>query len=101
VKIHDYRKEKSGFGHDLAAVSLRDDGKIIKASGWGKGIKKGDAFLISFARHDTWSTYKVVEINYYKNPKDMFKVKLEFWPTLIGKKKEEVEKVIGGTIACV
>lgn len=73
MKTHDYRKRY--WGHDY---TFEPTDKGLKASlmGWGSGIVAGDILLLENKKNG--SLYRVKEIKYFSDPKDMWSVKAEF-----------------------
>jgi hypothetical protein len=84
MTTHDYTKNRRRWGHDYVIFEVEKGGKILKTSGWGHGIKKGDAILFDNkdARppENPTTRYKVKEIEYLSNPPDMWRATLEFFP---------------------
>ena len=76
AKTHDYTKR--GWGHDFTITTVIDRVKQLKASGWGYGIRCGDFLLLPNKLGIT--RYRVININYYSNPADMWNADLSFAP---------------------
>ena len=78
--VHDFRKNKRGWGHDYT-FEPSDDGVRGRAAGWKHGIKVGDILLFSNAKSPSGeSPYQVTKIKYFRDPPDMWKADLEFAP---------------------
>ena len=87
-KEHDF-VDKS-WGHNVSISRIIDGGKKMKVFGWCRGIKEGDILYLRNYDDGVWfSAYEVVEIDYYRNPSDMFSAKLK-WKEMEIKEKEKV-----------
>ncbi|MEG2376839.1 MAG: hypothetical protein RSC43_00625 [Clostridia bacterium] len=75
---HDYTRAKRRWGHDLTYSPVDAGGVILKASGWGLGINKGDYILLSNGADET--RYQFDSIAYYGNPHDMWSAVLVYAP---------------------
>jgi hypothetical protein len=67
-----------GWGNSYKVMTITNGGINIKLAGWRRGIESGD-FLILANKGDT-TRYKVTEIEYQRDPTDMFFAKAEFSP---------------------
>lgn len=74
MKTHDYTI--STWGHDVMWDVLPDD--RLKLTGWGYGIKPGDYIILSNAGNST--RYKIDEITYRSDPRDMWSAVASFHP---------------------
>ena len=86
AKTHDYGPGTRGWGHDYT-WEPEPGGLRGTAIGHGAGISNGDYILLE--RHDNNSgrllsdgrtRYRVVSIEYYADPTDMWQATLEFAP---------------------
>lgn len=76
---HDYRQSTKRWGHDLGVLNLLPD-NVIETYGWGRGIKEGDYVLLTNSPLGTDTRYQVKEIEYKRDPADMWFAKLAFAP---------------------
>jgi hypothetical protein len=81
-EIHDYRTKS--WGHDIAFNPI-EEGLKASATGWGprsgKRIREGDFLILSNPESRSGiAPYKVTSVEYYQDPPDRFKAKLEFAP---------------------
>lgn len=74
--VHDYTLR--GPGHDYN-FNPRNDGLEASMIGWGRGIKDGDYLILAHQDGDT-TRYRVKSINYFMDPRDMWKADVEFAP---------------------
>ncbi len=74
---HDYGPGNRHWGHDYSFTPA-DGGHRGSATGWGRGIHKGDYLLL--ANGDRATRYRVVTIRYYTDPSDMWQAQLAFAP---------------------
>ena len=75
-KTHDYTAP--AWGHDYVIHEIIDNGNTLKMMGWGTGLCKGHFLLL---RNGTESTrYQVAEIEYFDDPRDMWRVTATFAP---------------------
>lgn len=80
TKTHDYRTHVRGWGHDLV-FTPRDGGLKAKIMGWGQGIQKGDAILMSNPDAPSGeAVYRVLQVEYYRDPPDMWTLEAVFEP---------------------
>lgn len=81
---HIFTEKKRGWGHDYCIRDVLEAGAILKAMGWKRGIRAGDFMIFTHSRpaKDGSKTvrYQVTEIQYYRDPPDMWSAKLEFSP---------------------
>lgn len=70
MQIHDYTHGHRGWGHDFCVLGIIDGGKLLRVSGWGVGIKVGDA--LDLQNGTGKSFYLVVEIKYMSDPADQW-----------------------------
>lgn len=89
-ETHDYRKPRLTWGHNITYRPI-DGGRLLSAQGWGRGLKEGDYILLSNGSADT--RYAIGEIDYYMDPKDMWKATLVFDPRT---KPEDFEGYVNG-----
>ena len=73
---HDYRKQ--GWGHAVRARLATEDGRVIDIDGHGRGIRPGDYLLMRAGSGET--RYQVDEIEYQRDPPDMFFGRATFAP---------------------
>lgn len=73
---HDYTQR--GWGHDFAVLAVMDGGQTLRASGWGRGLEVGH-FLI-LANKGSTTRYRITEIEYRRDPDDMWAATLAFDP---------------------
>lgn len=73
---HDYTSPR--WGRSFNVLSVEDGGQCIKVVGWGLGIKRKDYLILPNEGGTT--RYRVVEIDYYEDPRDMWRATLEFAP---------------------
>jgi hypothetical protein len=78
--IHDYTVRE--WGHDVTIRQVKKGGKVLEASGWGRGIKKGHVLLLP--NGDTSTRYTVKAIRYFADPSDMWSATLRFAPREAG-----------------
>lgn len=81
---HDYTQRC--WGHDLAVLSVHEEGRRLEASGWGLGITTGDWLLLE--NHGQQTRYRVKDIDYASAPPDMWRATLLFDP----RSPEELER---------
>ena len=67
---HDYTAKTLCWGHSYESVG----GNIL---GWGTGIKSGDNLLFD-SQSGVRALYRVVKIEYYRDPRDMWKAEVSF-----------------------
>jgi hypothetical protein len=76
VRTHDYTHRTCG--HDYCIHGVEQNGVILRTSGWGGGILRGDYLTLP---NDGASTrYRVTDIWYFSDPPDMWMADLEFAP---------------------
>lgn len=75
MKTHDYTNRH--WGHDYTFSPI-DNGAKGELMGWGTGIEAGDYLIIQ--NGDGSTRYQVEEIEYFSNPKDMWKATATFAP---------------------
>jgi MioC protein len=75
-KEHDYTQPE--WGHSFNIIKSENGGHRLKVVGWGLGIKKKDYLILPNEGGTT--RYRVTEINYYFDPRDMWNATLEFAP---------------------
>jgi len=74
---HDYTSKMRGWGHDIM-YTVVDEGRQLQAMGWGYNIKRGDYILLS--NEQRYTRYRVGDINYFRDPSDMWQATLIFDP---------------------
>lgn len=75
-KTHNYTKARRRWGHDYVIASIENEGLILNAMGWGHGLRPGDYILMDNAKDST--RYKIQEVSYMADPKDMWEATLTF-----------------------
>jgi hypothetical protein len=75
-KTHDFTKQ--GWGYATSGWNTKDGGLTVSCCGWGRGISRGDYILLKNGSADT--RYLFEEIEYYRDPSDMWHAKLKFAP---------------------
>ncbi len=75
AKTHDYTRRE--WGHDYVFNPV-EGGLKAHAMGWGYGISKEDFLILQ--NGDGSTRYKVDEIQYFTDPRDMWSAKLSFAP---------------------
>lgn len=82
MSTHDYTSR--GWGHDFCIRDVIKGGRVLKASGWGNGIEKGDFIIIPNSNPPPGANdstrYRVKEISYCSDPRDMWHATLTFAP---------------------
>jgi hypothetical protein len=78
AQTYDYTMAR--WGHNVIITAVHDDGKILKASGWGRGIAVGDYLLLPALPHKGSTRYQVTAIEYFRDPPDMWWATLRFAP---------------------
>ena len=71
--VHDYSNRY--WGHDFVFMGADADKKIISLTGWGSGLRNGDYFKYETYDHRI-VTYRIKEVDYYRDPRDMWKAQL-------------------------
>lgn len=83
-KYHNFTARKRFFGHDYAIMDTLNGGQRIKVCGWKRGISAGDFLIFTKGKRQKDSNattrYRVVEIRYELDPRDMFWAWCEFSP---------------------
>lgn len=70
---HDFGPGLRRWGHNYSIITRRRDGKELSVCGWWEGIKKGDTIALENRDNDDGrSVYRVREIEYYRDPRDMW-----------------------------
>lgn len=81
-QTHDYTDRY--WGHDYVITKVIEDGWHLKMMGWGRGINPGDYILIKSQSSDPLANpdtrYRVTWIEYFNDPKDMWKMDCWFAP---------------------
>lgn len=77
MKTHDYTKPRWGHDYTFSPVNGGLKGELM---GWGMGIEAGDYLIIR--NGDGSSRYQVDEIEYFADPKDMWKATATFAPRI-------------------
>lgn len=67
--VHDYRRGHRTWGHNLV-VHSSDDG-TLRASGWGRGVHRGDHLLVD--NDGRPARLEVTDIEYLPDPSDMWR----------------------------
>jgi hypothetical protein len=76
-RTHDYTGGNRRWGHDYTFRPV-NSGAAGEAMGWGRGIVRGDYLILE---NGTGSTrYRVVEIEYFMNPDDMWRASVPHHP---------------------
>lgn len=79
---HDYTKRH--WGHDYAITHVEKGGLTINMTGWGHGLKIGDFILIESQSSEPGANpdtrYKVEQITYRNDPRDMWAGTFRFAP---------------------
>lgn len=75
MKTHDYTQR--GWGHDFTFDPI-DGGKGGAMMGWGFGLEDGDYLILPNGGGTT--RYQIKTVEYFSNPKDMWKAKVVFAP---------------------
>jgi len=76
-KTHDYTQRY--WGHDYTITDVIDEGQQIKAMGWGHGLCVGDYIRFGHEASSGGDThYRIDEIKYYDDPRDMWSALLTF-----------------------
>lgn len=75
-QTHDYTRRS--WGHDYSITKVLHDGRELRVTGWGRGLRKGDYLLLPNEGDTT--RYCVANVSYYSDPADMWKAVLEFAP---------------------
>ena len=76
VKTHDYTKRE--WGHDYNVTSVDEQTHDARLIGWGVGITEGDYILLKSGEGST--RYRIIEINYFSDPYDMWSAETSFAP---------------------
>ena len=71
-RTHDYTNARRGWGHDIAYRPVKDNRYQLSFEGWGHGIEDGDFIILTHPQDHQPVKYKVDEIEYFMNPRDMF-----------------------------
>ncbi len=74
--VHDYRKDKRGWGWDYS-FKRSIDGLELDAWGHGNGLKLGDILVFTTSDADVGS-YSIEEIRYAHDPSDMWFARLQY-----------------------
>lgn len=70
------------WGHDYSVVSSNESGTKANILGWGHGLIKGDFLLLkSKSSKSGRALYRIKEVSYFNDPKDMWDVKVEWEPS--------------------
>lgn len=73
---HDYTK--ATWGRDYAVMKVFDGGRLLRLTGWGRGISSGDYMIL---RNGIATTrYCVDHIEYRSDPSDMWFADVTFAP---------------------
>jgi len=93
--VHDYRIKT--WGHAYSTHKTEEDGKLLRMTGHGPKADMGydgkieAGHYLLFSNGGGTTRYIVEEIEYYKDPKDMWKATVRFAPV---NSREELEAVI-------
>lgn len=92
VETHDYTIR--GWGWDYYIREVHNGGLRIEAGGWGDGLHKGDYLLLQNKDSQSKPTtrYRIVDIEYYRDPSDMWSAVLEFAPRTEEELKDEAKR---------
>ena len=77
--VYNFMKSHRRWGHDITMYAAQQLGAgKMKGScmGWTEGILAGDYFLIQMDA-DHFGFFRITEIEYLRDPADMFKVKFD------------------------
>lgn len=74
---HDF--SRSTWGHAISSFDPQDGGQSAHAIGHGHGIKSGDYLILSHPNGGT-TRYAVDMIEYYSDPRDMWRARLVYAP---------------------
>lgn len=76
-KTHDYTESR--WGHSVILHKKHDDkGLTWSVSGFGRNVDRGDFMILANGTGTT--RYRVEEIEYYLDPKDMWRGVISFAP---------------------
>lgn len=68
---HDYTLRV--WGHDYSILDVKDEGRKLKMSGWGVGIRTNDYIVIPNKEATNGETrYQIDSIRYCSDPPDMW-----------------------------
>ena len=79
VQTHDYSARCWGRDYTFHPRA-GSDGCEAEMLGWGCGLSAGDFIIIQGEKPGHTTRYKIDEIEYFGNPKDMWKAKVHFAP---------------------
>jgi hypothetical protein len=79
-ETHDYTRRH--WGHDFTITKVLHDGRELRATGWGHGLRKGDYLLLP--NGDATTRYRIENVTYFGDPGDMWKAVLRFAPREVG-----------------
>ena len=80
VKEHNYTDKHRSWGHDRVFRPVPGtNGHQADCTGWGKGIEAGDVMMFS-NDHGGIARYRVEQIDYCRDPKDMWRARLSWHP---------------------
>jgi len=68
IEAVDYSMEKRGWGYDYTTVGI--DGERMSVCGWGLGLEDGD--LVVFGTKTGNHLYRVSDVSYREDPRDMW-----------------------------
>lgn len=80
MKTHDYTNR--WWGHDFFVSKVEDSGRRIEVGGWGPGLKAGDYLILVNGSLTESTRYRLVAVEYYSDPADMWKATADFAPRL-------------------
>lgn len=95
TKVWDYGPGKRFWGHDYFISRRSEDGKQLKISGFGRGIKAGEYILLEHSNHVDIVAFRIEDIYYETDPRDMFWANLVWDGTTYNAKVEAGELEMG------
>jgi hypothetical protein len=75
---HDYTKRR--WGHDFAITEVYQNGKRLRITGWGHGLKEGHYLILPNKQTGRSTRYQIMSLGYYSAPRDMWFADAEFAP---------------------
>lgn len=77
-RTHDYSKRE--WGHDYVCRPIDPQGLRAKLTGWGNIIRQGDYLILEGNDPGSTTRYRVDEVRYEIDPKDMWHITASFAP---------------------
>ena len=87
MRFHDYRKRY--WGHDYCwTPDDKSGGKTGRFMGWGHNLQNGDVLVLQGTAPNLVVLYKISDLSYYHDPKDMWECHGKYSPRLINRLKK-------------